>query len=74
MNKQEAIDFIAGQYPIDSDYSDTNEIGRQFMLEAMEETNFNWRDLPEEVLVRWAEKCELKEARDIRRFNEKYGS
>ena len=72
MNKQQAIDSISGLYSIDSEFQDSNKIGKQFMLEAMEEVNFNWRDLPEEVLVRWAEKCEHKEIMDDRKMKEKY--
>lgn len=60
-NKKAAIDLISELYPIDSQFQSTNEIGKQLMLESIEETGFNWRELPEDVLVRWAEKCEAKE-------------
>jgi len=72
MKKSEAIDIIKGLYPTDSPYPDTNEVGKKLMLEAIEETRFDWRDLPIHVLVRYAEKCIAKDNENIHRFNEKY--
>lgn len=72
MDKKQAIYSISGLYPIDSQFENTNEIGKQFMMEAIEETNFDWRNLPEEVLIKWAEKCESKEIADVRKLREKY--
>jgi hypothetical protein len=72
MNKKEAIDSINGLYPIDSNFPDTNEVGEQFMLEAMDELGFNWRDLPENILVRWAEKCEARETEQDRKMSVSY--
>lgn len=73
MSKKESIATIEGLYPIDSQYPDTNEVGRQLLLESIQEANFNWRDLPEEVLAIWSRKCVEKENESIRRFNEKIG-
>ena len=61
MTKDEAIESISHLYPADSEYHDCQEIGKRFMTEAMEEMNFNWRELPEDVLIRYAEKCEWLE-------------
>jgi hypothetical protein len=72
MNKDEAINHINQLYPIDSQFTDTNEVGKQLMVEAMEEVGFDWRTLPEPVLIRWAEKCLQKDEDCIRRFNAKY--
>lgn len=73
MSKKESIATIEEMYPIDSQYPDTNEVGRQLLLESIQEANFNWRDLPEEVLAVWSRKCIEKENESIRRFNEKIG-
>ena len=64
MSKQRAIEVIEQLYPTDSNYPDTNLIGKQYMMEAMDEVGFNWRELPEEILVIWADKCLAKERRD----------
>lgn len=73
MSKKESIATIEEMYPIDSQYPDTNEVGRELLLESIQEANFNWRDLPEEVLAIWSRKCVEKENESIRRFNEKIG-
>lgn len=64
--KDKYIDTIRGLYPADSRYPDTAEIGRRLLLEAMEKTAFNWRDLPEDVLRIYAELCEQEDAKSIR--------
>lgn len=48
-------------YPADSRYSDTAETGRRLLLKAMENTGFNWRDLPEDVLQEYAVLCEQED-------------
>lgn len=60
MTRQHYIDNIDGQYPIDSEYSKTNEIGLQLLGEAMKETGFDWRLLPIEVLEAYSRKCDQK--------------
>jgi len=72
MKKHEIINVIQNLYPTDSQFADTNAIGKQLMLEAIEECKFDWRDLPIHVLRKWAEKCEAKEQEADRKFNEKY--
>lgn len=71
--KKQAIDTISSLYPSDSEFSSVNDIGKEFMLESMEEVGFNWRELPQAVLVRWAEKCEIRERNENGKMNDKYG-
>lgn len=71
-NKERAIDVISSLYPSDSQFPETNAIGKQFMIESINEVGFDWRELPENVLGRWAEKCLAKEVADDRRLREKY--
>lgn len=52
---RELIDSIEGLYPVDSQYESTNEVGKQLLMEAIEE--FNWRNLPEELLAMYERKC-----------------
>jgi len=72
MNKKEAISSIENLYPTDSPFPDTNKVGQELLFESLHEVGFDWRDLPEAVLVRYAEKCIAKDGESIRRFNEKY--
>lgn len=72
MDRKEAIDAISSLYPSDSNFPETNEIGRQFMLESMNEVGFDWRNLPDDVLERWAEKCILRERELDVKIIEKY--
>jgi len=55
--KQELISTIEWLYPIDSEYDSVKSIGEKLLLEAIADTFFDWRDLPEEVLIRYAELC-----------------
>jgi hypothetical protein len=61
MNRKQAIDTISSLYPTDSEFSSVNDIGMELMFESMNEAGFNWRELPLNVLVIYAEKCEIKE-------------
>jgi len=72
MNKIEAIHSIEKLYPTDSPFPDTNKVGQELLFESLQEIGFDWRDLPEAVLVRYAEKCIERDNDCIRRFNEKY--
>lgn len=72
MKKPEAISIIENLYPTDSPFPDTNKVGQELLFESLKEIGFDWRDLTEAVLVRWAEKCESREREAERRFNEKY--
>lgn len=72
MGKKESINTISSLYPSDSQFPDTNEIGKQFMLESMVEVGFDWRNLPDDVLERWAEKCISREMQFDRQIRDKY--
>lgn len=54
MDRQQAIDTIEVLYPTDSQYSETNAIGKRLLQQAKDELN-NWRVEPTEVLIRYAE-------------------
>ena len=57
--RDELITKIEGLYPTDSQFSETNEIGKKLLDQARQEVeNKNWRDLPIEILKRYAELCE----------------
>lgn len=72
MDKKRAIATIQNLYPIDSQYADTNKVGQELLIETFKEVGFNWRDLPEDVLVRYAEKCIETDNQYAERINEKY--
>lgn len=55
MNVQNLISTINSLYPIDSGYSDTNEIGEQLLLQAIRQ--IGWRTLPVEILDEYARLC-----------------
>ncbi len=56
LDKREAwIDTIEGLWPIDSEYEDTNEIGKQLLISSIEEND--WRALPDQILSTYAHKC-----------------
>ncbi len=57
MNIEEAIDDIEALYPTDSPFPDTNEIGKELLNQAIEEVYSDWRNLPEEVILRYAQLC-----------------
>ena len=58
--KEKAIQDIEGLYPPDASNEDTAEIGRQLLQQAKNEV-YDWRDLPEKVLVRFALLCKERE-------------
>ena len=57
MTREEAISNINSLYPVDSDYKDTAEVGRKLLNQAKKDTGFDWRDLPDRTLIRYAELC-----------------
>ncbi|MDD5061763.1 MAG: hypothetical protein PHN44_05730 [Candidatus Marinimicrobia bacterium] len=67
MNKQKAIEIIEQLFPADSQYEDTAAIGKRLLDQAKEEID-GWRNLPEPVLVRYAELCEAEENKQVRKF------
>ena len=60
MDREEAIAIISSLYPADSQWVDTNEIGRTLLAQAKEEVN-GWRTESTEILIRYAHLCMRKE-------------
>ena len=54
MNKKQAIDIIEGLYPPDT------ETGEKLLQKAKNDCN-SWRDLPENILIRYADLCQQEE-------------
>lgn len=50
MNKKHLIDGINALYPIDSNFSETNQIAAALLIQSMVNTGFDWRTLPNNVL------------------------
>jgi len=67
MNREEAIATIEALYPVDSQYSETNEIGRKLLQQAKEEVD-NWRNESSEVLIRYAELCQDMENKSFKKL------
>lgn len=57
MEKSKIIRDIENYYPIDSEYSETNLIGQRLLIMAIQQTRFNWRNLPEKVLIKYRDLC-----------------
>lgn len=57
MKNQEIIKDIENYYPIDAVYEDTAVIGKHLLIKAFEQTNFDWRELPENVLSKLRDLC-----------------
>lgn len=57
--RDEAIQNISALYPTDSEYPNTNEVGKNLLEEArrLAGSPRTWRDEKTEVLVRYAELC-----------------
>ena len=64
MNKKEAIDCISGLYPPDT------EKGQELLRQAKAEME-SWKDLPENILIRYAELCQQEENRQYHKAVEK---
>lgn len=60
MDRDEAVTHIESLYPIDCEYEDTNEIGAKLLIAAIRE--LDWRNLPDAVLIRYAQLCIDKES------------
>lgn len=57
MEKEKIINRIDDLYPIDSEYGDTNMIGKCLLIQAIGNVGFNWRDLPINVLKEYERLC-----------------
>jgi hypothetical protein len=71
MNKKQAISYIESLFPIDSEYSNTNAVGKLLLFEAIE--NVGWRKLSDEILVEYAQLCIDEDARQAIRALNKLG-
>jgi len=58
--KQELIDVIEKLYPADSAFPSTAKVGKELLFYAMEEAQFDWRELPKSVLNEYAVLCMQK--------------
>lgn len=61
MDRQEAIQTIESTFPIDSKYDQINDIGKELLFEAIDASEFDWTELPQDVLISYAEKCLKKQ-------------
>lgn len=69
MKNQEIINDIENYYPIDCVYPDTATIGKHLIIKAMEQVNFDWRTLPDNVLLKLRELCfEEEESGELTHF------
>ena len=59
--KEQYINTIEALYRIDSEYPDTSELAKQLFVEAIIDSGYNWRDLPEDVLKNYATRCVNRE-------------
>jgi hypothetical protein len=66
MDRKQAISTIEALFPVDSDYPDTREVGERFLEQAKRECE-NWRNLPDNILFRYADLCQQEENRQARR-------
>lgn len=68
-NREEAILYIEGLFPPDCEYPDTSAIGERLLEQAKRETGFtdNWRNLPDNVIARFAQLCIAEEKRQAGR-------
>lgn len=57
MSKDKIIQNIEGLYPTDCEYSNTNTIGKVLLLTALKNSKFDWRELPENVLLEYERLC-----------------
>ncbi len=62
MDRQQAISTIEALYPIDSQYKETTAIGERLLAQAKRECE-DWRNLPDAILLRYANLAGLHDAR-----------
>ncbi len=67
MDRQQAISTIEALYPIDSQYKETTAIGERLLAQAKRECE-DWRNLPDAILLRYANLCEQEEERSTRQL------
>lgn len=69
-DRAEAISVIECLYPPDAEYQGTREVSRATLLEALQ--GFDWRQLPEPLLIQWAERQAAFERAEERRVERKH--
>jgi len=67
MDRQQAISTIEALYPIDSQYEGTNATGERLLAQAKRECE-DWRNLPDDILFRYADLCQQEEERSTRQL------
>ena len=67
MDRDQAIAIIEGLFPTDSQYVETNNIGKRLLEQAKRDTE-GWRNEPTPVLIRYAELCQAEEIRQDRHY------
>ena len=65
MDRAEAIIIIDGLYPPDSQWEDTNKIGRRLLEQA--KANM-WKKESDEVLFEYARLCDIENDKECRRM------
>jgi len=68
MEREQAIEQIEGLFPTDSQYAETNEVGKRLLAQAKEEVE-GWRTESTAVLIRYAELCIAEEDRQARKYD-----
>lgn len=63
MDRHELIELIEGLYPADSENETTRKIGQMILIHAI---GTDWRDLPVEMLRKYAEQCSYCDGNNIK--------
>lgn len=67
------IKTIDNLFSIDSEFEDTNQIGKDLLMQAIEQ--IGWRTLPDDILEEYARLCVNKDneqtERSLRKYNYK---
>ncbi|WP_281647482.1 hypothetical protein [Parendozoicomonas sp. Alg238-R29] len=67
--KQRILDGIEALYPADAGHGRAAFIGQILLHHALENTYYNWRDLPQSVLERYLAICEDYERKTEENMN-----
>ncbi|MBE8215465.1 MAG: hypothetical protein HAW62_03935 [Endozoicomonadaceae bacterium] len=57
-NKQRLLDGIEALYPADANHQKIAFIGQILLQYALDNTLYNWRNLPDDILERYLAVCE----------------
>ncbi len=69
--REQAIADIEALFPVDSQYVETNKKGEELLAQARRECE-DWRNLPDNILFRYAELCRQEENRHARETDRHY--